>query len=217
MLTHLTKTKRRVLGFLLNRLFGRTLDMTELRCQCGTNRKVEFYEYYRRWADERGKHYSQDDRFVITVQCRDCGRKTTYELHGMAIVGAPTRLSSGQLGADVGKVLQDLAGEATDCLSVNAYRGALALCRAAVEQALVEKNVKGHDLKAKIEAARKATPPLLGEQEATQAHAARLDGNEGLYEAEPFSQSQAVLALVSCIEVVNHLATQASIPASATP
>src|SRR3990167_10452535 len=108
MISHWTKTKRLVLGFLLKRLFGRALDMPELRCECGTSRKVEFYEYGRNWIGPNGEHYNADDRFVITVRCRDCDRKTTYEMHGMAIVGAPTRLASGQLEAEVPQIAQSL-------------------------------------------------------------------------------------------------------------
>jgi len=205
---------RRMLDFLklqwtLLQLKRRRLVM-ELRCAwCGDSRELQL-AHYRRTASDGIYVY---DRLLVTIHCKQCRRDTTYEIEGMAVIGAPTRLMTGQIAEGIPAEVKSLVEEATRCFYAQAYRAVVALCRSAVEEALDQKNVPGRYLDDKITNARNSNPAILDEQQETQATAARLAGRNALHRGQQVNQTQAVLAVTSTVELVNHIAVQQPLPA----
>ena len=86
------------------------------------------------------------------------------------------------------------------------------MCRAAVEQALDNKNVTARDLFKKIEGAKEHG--LLGDVQVSQAHGARISGNEALHQMGAVSQAEEMLTLTSCVGLLNHINGQKPLPPS---
>ena len=117
----------------------------------------------------------------------------------------------GDLKEDVAPNTKEMINEAVLCFFGSSYRGVVAFCRSALEEALEAKNVKGDDLFKKIEAAKKGE--LLGDVEVSQAHGARLVGREALHRMGIVSQAQGMLALAATVDLLNHITKQKPLPA----
>ena len=79
------------------------------------------------------------------------------------------------------------------------------MCRAAIEESLDKKRVKGKDLFEKIE---NAKGTYLGDGEVAIATGARLIGRDALHHGLEVTLTQAAVMLSATAEVVNHIAQQ---------
>jgi len=100
--------------------------------------------------------------------------------------------------------------EALLCLYGASGRGTVAFCRSAVEEALAHKNVPGSSLDQKIKNAK----TILGDEERTLANGARLTGRNAIHRMAEATNSQAMLALTTTADLLNHIAQQTPLPAS---
>ena len=146
-----------------------------------------------------------------TVTCEHCGSQTVFKLKQNSIRYYPGGIESG-LTSQAAANAKEMVEEAHRCFYGGSYRGVVAFCRSAVEEALDDKNVTGSDLNQKTERARKATPPILGDEEVSMSHGARLTGRNAIHRMAEVSERQAMLALTAASELVNHVAQQPAIP-----
>lgn len=144
--------------------------------------------------------------------CGYCGKKGVFEISGRnEVTFAPGTMlgSEDDLDQVVPVGARDAYREALLCYYGAAYRGTIAMCRSAVEEALDGIGVEGRDLYAKVDDAK--SKGLLGDEEISLAHSARLTGRDVLHRGRAVDQGQATHALIATFDLVNHIASQTAI------
>ncbi len=158
--------------------------MPEITCvKCGTRHGITHQGYlYGNQRVPNGKVrgvltcYAPQERG--RAEDTPCHGETLFELTQNAISWAPGQLFREGLAPHITSITRGLFAEALQAYYGGAYKGTVALCRSAIEQALDEKNVRGRDLWAKIE---NCPDDILGSSEKTKADSARLDGRDALH------------------------------------
>ncbi len=140
-----------------------------------------------------------------------CNARTVFEITGDSVSFLPGKLFEEGLAANVSNEVRELFNDGLRAFYGKSYRGTIALCRAALEQALDEKGASGHNLSEKIN---KCQGAILGVQETNQAHAMRLDANEALHALKNVNATYALGGLTTTVTLVNHIASKP--PMSAT-
>lgn len=203
---------RKMVGFLRRR--KEEEEMLVITCAyCGATREISVHNSSQ-WIDNRPHTHTHYDEFSIVVTCGACGKKTLIGLEGDRIVFMPGKLFEEEIDKRLSLNTRELFNDAILAFYGNAFRGTVALCRSCVEDALNSKNAgKPHDsLDDRIPIARAGG--LLGDQEVTQAHAARLAGRNTLHRGMSVNKTQALLALRATLDLLNHIASKPSLPAS---
>lgn len=184
--------------------------MVTLRCPyCKQPRQIEH-----KGAEHRDKDTSElrIDRFNIVLICCVCQRRSVYGVEDNSIVFNPERTFDEDLASDVHELTREMFDEALLCFYGTSFRGTVAMCRSSVEAALESKNVAGRDLYHKITNAKESK--ILGDEQVSHAHLARLYGRDALHHMKNVSQSQAQLILGATVQILNHIAQQETLPAS---
>jgi len=156
------------------------------------------------------------DRSTIRAAftCGNCGGVSVFEMRGDNIITFnPGRMVNGpdELGSATPERAREAYSEAMLCYYGAAYRGTVAMCRSAVEEALDDKGAKGRDLHTKVEDA-KSRLNILGDEEVALAQGARLVGRNALHRGASVTQTQATVALGATFDLVNHIASQTPSP-----
>lgn len=151
-----------------------------------------------------GWGWIEKDQLFATLVCGKCGYSTAFILHGSNALGWIEKKDTyGALVTKASAAVKQVFREAELSYSGRAYRAAATMCRACVEQALVEKGHKKGSLEQKINAAKRANH--LGYQEYMIAHGSRLVGNEAVHLKEDLSPSDIPALLSAAVVIVNHL------------
>lgn len=186
------------------------VEMAILRCvYCGSERVIDNSGYYNRKVTSE---LLLDDTIRGYLSCGHCGLRTIFELQGKTLTFLPGRAVEENLTNDVDDNAREMFEEALLCLYGGSGRGVVAFARSAVEEALSAKRVEGKNLDAKIPNAKKHG--ILGDEEASQVHGARLSGRNALHRMQEVSQLQAMIALSATVFLLNHIAEQEPVPAS---
>lgn len=187
--------------------------MADIQCvHCGQAREIENdFEGYR-FQSPGGTILLRQDIIRATLRCGSCQKSTVFAMTGNAVSFHAGRLFESDVDENVDDDVKEMFTEALLCFYGQGFRGTVAVCRAAVEQALDNKNVTGRDLFGKIEGAKEHG--LLGDVQFSQAHGARIAGNEALHQMGAISQAEGMLALTSCVGLLNHISRQEPLPVS---
>ncbi len=171
-------------------------EMADLICDwCGKTRELNHrLSMYR--------HGEDPDVIRGVLTCRECGGKTIFGMTNNAVSFYPTKSAYGQLQNAPGEV-RDRFLDAELCYYGTGFRGAVAMSRATVEQALKDKGHTKGNLEDKIDAALKAGD--LTERESMLAHGSRLVGNAALHKAKTIEPSDVPSVLSAAVSIVNHL------------
>lgn len=181
-------------------------DMPIMTCDwCGNERAIALAR-----SVSEGR-LDVEDAIQGAFVCGECGKRSAFTLRGQAIVFRPGKLFIEDIGAQVPVLVVELVQEAAFCFYGASNRGAVAMCRAAVEEALKTQGCKGNDLNALIVDAEKRG--VLGDEQVSHAHAARLAGNATIHKGRVVSPSEAMLAISAAVTLVNHIAQQPPMPA----
>lgn len=136
------------------------------------------------------------------VFCARCKKPTVFAMEHDALVWRPGKLDMpGVQGAP--PLAVEMLNESRLCYGVAAVRGAVAMSRAAVEQALKAKGIIKGTLEQKIDEAK--GEGLLDDREVSLAHSSRLIGNEALHDAVAIDLSLVPAALSAAIAIVGSL------------
>ena len=170
-----------------------------------------------RLIEQTARHLGSDNDKVLykdelssVLTCGACGKKSFFRLmNGYALTFLPGKIITEDLRNDVAPNATEMFQEAMLCFYGSSGRGTFAFCRAAVEEALAEKNVKGANLDSKI---KNAPNSILGDEEKTMA--TRLTGVNAIHRMATVNDSGAMLALMTTTSLLNHIAQQAALPES---
>ena len=192
-------------------------EMPEIVCVgCGNEHGLIYQGYV--WAG--GRNPGGSIRGVLTchrpidpnnLNSSNCNQKTVFELTRNAVTWAPGNTFKEGLRQDVAEDAKEMFREALLCFYGGSGRGTVVMCRSTVEEALTEKNVTGDNLDARI---KNAPDSILGDEERTSANGARLTGRNAAHRMAEVTTAQAMLALVTTVDLVNHIAQQSALPAS---
>ena len=141
------------------------------------------------------------------LTCGHCDKITVFEMKGNELTYLPGKIFQEDMRHEVPENVAESLIEAVLCFHGTAYRGTVAMCRSAVEDALDTKGAKGNNLDQKIVDGQNRLQ-ILGYEEIAQAHGARLAGRNALHRGAAVSQSQAMLALQTTLDLLNHIALQ---------
>lgn len=136
---------------------------------------------------------------------RSCKERTAIEMRGTDLVFVSDKETFGRLNSEVPKVVHVMHMEAKLCFWGGAYRAVPGMCRSCIEQSLSEKGVKGRDLNEQIE---NAPQNILGDEEKTLAHGARLTGRNTLHRMREVTRTQALVMISATTDLVNHIVGQ---------
>ena len=187
--------------------------MADIQCaHCGQARSIMNGFTGHKFQAQGANALVRQDLIRATLRCGRCEMSTVFEMTGSAVSFHAGQLFESDLDRNVDDDVREMFLEALSCFYGQGFRGTVAMCRAAVEQALDNKNVNGRDLFKRIEGAKEHG--LLGDVQVSQAHGARLSGNEALHQMGAVSQSQGMLALTSCVDLINHINLQEPLPES---
>ncbi len=177
---------------------------------CGRTRKID--QIVPGFGGGVTEDYIRQDVLRGSLTCGHCHNLTVFEIQENIIQYLPGRLYQGDIDEAVDENAREMLKEAILCFYGASYRGAVSFCRAAVEEALEAKGIKGEDLNAKIINAEKAK--FLTDDEISLAHAARLIGRNALDRLALLSALQAVGSLTNAIDLTNIIALKRPAPAS---
>lgn len=150
----------------------------------------------------RGADIHTRDVYRVMLKCGKCGGRTIYQQTGHAMTFNPGRGAYGHLESASGLAKSKFL-DAELCYYGTGYRGAAAMCRAVVEQALKDKGYTKGRLDDKIDDALKQGD--LTPREHMLAHGSRLVGNDALHEAADITASDLPPALSATVSIANHL------------
>ena len=190
-------------------------EMPEIVCvDCGHSHEL----MYRGWVWGTTRHPSGSIRGVLTCyrpldpdavgREAPCEGQTLFQLTQNAISWAPGKLFQEDLKTEADNA-KEMFQEALLCFYGASNRGTVAMCRSAVEEALGDKNVPGRDLDSKI---KNAPAYILGPEEISMANGARLSGRNVLHHMAQVTHTQAMVALTTTIDLINHIAQQEPMP-----
>ena len=169
--------------------------MADLVCNhCGQVRVLEM-----RHATHQAGEGPDIMRGVLT--CRSCGQHTVFGMQGNAINFYPAQ-NPGAFTPQVPSGVREMWHDAELCLHGAGFRGAAAMARAAVEEALEQKGFQGV-LEEQIAAA--MAQGILTDQEGMLAHGSRLAGNAALHKETSLDLSVVSVSLSAAVQIVNHL------------
>lgn len=154
-------------------------------------------------------------RGTLTCKSEDrsgqpCEGVTVFEVVDDAVTFYPGRLFEPDIGRDIAINALAMLGEAVLCFYGSSYRGVVAFCRSAAEEALTAKDVPGRDLDAKI----KRAGDYLSDEERSLANAARITGRNVLHHLAVVSKANALGALTNSIDFLDAVSAKESFPAS---
>ena len=156
-----------------------------------------------------GRTLSRKEPSLIgRYQC-DCGFRIAFEFLRDDTIRVREPLASPDVSS--GDVFR-LFDEAALAYWALAYGASLIMARACVEASLKEKNVPGYGLKEIISNAEKSN--LLDARQVTQAESAKLYGDDIVHNLLTVTQLEALLALHATVQLVEHIARQAPLPAT---
>ena len=104
--------------------------------------KGQTYEYSGT-ASHNARTRQRYDVFHVTVECAECRQWSVYTLTQDGVIFNPGKLFEEGIREEISDSAKTMLQEATRCFFGNSFRGTLAMCRAALEQALTDKNVTG--------------------------------------------------------------------------
>ena len=178
--------------------------MGAIRCfQCGKARNISNSAFH--WPPNV-------DILKGVLICGDCKTSNVFEMTGDHMSYLPGALFATGYLSTVPSTVRELINEAAFCFYGTAYRGAVAMCRSAVEEALEQKGISGGSLFAKIENAE--THGVLGDEQIALAHSARLSGRSVLHRGATVTQPQGLAALNATLDLVNHISQQPQVLAT---
>ena len=169
--------------------------MAQLVCQnCGKERELRV---------EHNEHLRDDAADIIrgVLTCFACNQRTPFGMRNNAINFYP----AGELGTftpNVPTLVKEMWADAELCLYGAGFRGAVAMARATVEEALEQSGFKGR-LEDQITAAK--AKGALTDREAMLAHGSRLAGNDALHREASLDISIVPTALGAAVQIANHL------------
>ena len=169
--------------------------MAQLVCQnCGKERELTVVHH---------EHLRDDAADIIrgVLTCFACNQRTPFGMRNNAINFYP----AGQLGTftpNVPEIVKDMWLDAELCLYGAGFRGAVAMARATVEEALEQRGFKG-TLEDQIKAA--LAKGALTDREGMLAHGSRLAGNAALHKEASLDISIVPTALGAAVQIANHL------------
>lgn len=142
------------------------------------------------------------------ITCVGCFEKTVFEMSGNTAVYLPGRLFSEDLQPGIPKPIQSSFNEALLCFYGGANRGAVAMCRTALEEHLDFKGIKvppntKDDLYNKVIAAKDAG--AFTDWEVSQAQGTRLIARDGLHRSQEVTNTEAQVAIGVTVQLLNHL------------
>jgi hypothetical protein len=102
--------------------------------------------------------------FKGIIKCSECGYERPFVLYGESISLLGSELpgqQSSKLSANVPNDIRDDLKEAEDAYFNQCYKASAAMCRRAVQLALIDKGIQDKGLKTMIEEAKNNQPPIL--------------------------------------------------------
>ena len=171
-------------------------EMAELACDwCGHVRMLQ-------WM---APSHASAGRDIIrgVLKCRLCDKETIFGMTDNSKSFYPTKGVYGELSGKIPPKVEALFKDAELCFYGGGFRGAVAMCRACVEDALEQTGVKTGRLEDMIDEAE--STKMLGKTEFMLAHGSRLTGNAALHKAETLEPSSIPAVLSATIMIVNHL------------
>ncbi len=182
--------------------------MAEIPCAwCGRTRTVSLDNLSHTYMQTR---FSQD---IVrgTLTCAFCQKHTLFEMTGNDATYLPGQLYQEDLEPNVPESAREAFEDALKAMLGSCYRGTVALCRSAIEEALDAQYVPGNNL---FEKASKAKGTILRDIEFSHADGARVLGRDALHKGKPVSMSEAELAIIITVQLLNHIAERPPYPAS---
>lgn len=189
-------------------------EMPEITCVgCNRGHFLRYHGY--EWAGDRVNHgiirgllichapVKREGRFEKEQPCKT---SSVFEITGDSVSFLPGKLFQEDLDRRTPDEAQACFQEGLLAFYGQAHRATVAMCRSAVEASLDSKRVSGRDLYEKIPNAQRMG--IIGDEEVSQAQAARLTGRDALHHGRLVSQSQALLALTATLQFLNHVAQQ---------
>ena len=165
-------------------------EMALITCiRCGSQKRINVLY--------RGSTTSTDDVLRGTLTCKReiekrtgelCNGMTVFEMVDEGITFYPGRLFDEDIHLGVAESANEMLMEALLCFYGSSYRGVVAFCRSAAEEALDAKDVPGANLDAKI----KKAGDYLSAEERALANAARLTGRNALHHLAVVSTANAL-------------------------
>lgn len=146
-----------------------------------------------------------NDRDILsgTVICGDCGTENLFRLRGEIIEYRHDPTMYGALPIGASGVTRDLFTEAIQCFINRTFRACASMCRATLEQTLVDHGYESGTLETRINAAKE--DDLLDEEQVAVAHGSRLMGNRALHRAPNTQPGPALGAIGAVVSIVEHI------------
>ncbi len=150
----------------------------------------------------------QKDRIQGVFICGKCSNSNAFGMEGNVVVFVPGDLFTESLTANVGPDAQEMFGEALRCFYGSSYRGAIAMCRSAVAEGILGKQIgkRSDSLDALIKEA--VSQNRLDSTDETKADYARLLGRGVVHRMLSVSGTEAMITLQSTAELLNTIARQ---------
>jgi hypothetical protein len=179
-------------------------EMAQITCvKCGNDCEVQINPNVRAMT-KGGQPINPPEQIRGVFICSRCHSQTVFELTGNSVTFMPGRLFTADLSPNAPAKAVDSFQDAVFCFYGQGYRGAVGMCRSAIEDSLDAKGAQGSDLFQKIEYS-KTTLGILGDEQVAEAQAARLIGRNALHRGMEVSPTQAMLALSGTIDLINYL------------
>jgi len=178
--------------------------MAQVNCTgCGNYCVIQLTASVIRIARE-GITNASPDKIRGVYICPQCTTQTLFEQTGDALTFMPGAMFSEDMSPNAPDQVKDAFQDALRCFYGQGHRGAVGMCRSAIEESLDAKGAKGNDLYQKIEFA-KNTLGILGDEQVAAAQAARLIGRNALHRGMDISPTQAMLALQATLDLINYI------------
>lgn len=171
--------------------------MAELACaHCGKIRELQ--------RIVRVSHVGEKDDLIRGVlTCRGCDKQTVFGMRNNAIDFYPGKDMFGEPHKNAPVEVKDAYTEAVLSFYGAAYRSAVSMARACLEQSLLGRRIKEDKLEKMIEEAFSAK--LITQEHQMLAHGSRLVGNNALHKAKVIVPVEAQVALSAVVQIVNYL------------
>lgn len=178
--------------------------MAQIGCtKCGNYCEIQVTASMARVLRE-GITTAQPETIRGVFICSQCSTQNVFEMAGNTITFLPGALFVQDLTTKAPSGVVSSFNDALRCFYGQGYRGTVAMCRSAVEDALDARGAKGNDLSQKIHHAQN-TLGIVSYEEVAAAQNARLIGRNALHRGMEINHTQAMLALQGSLDFINFL------------
>lgn len=184
---------------------NREEQMAEIMCNdCGRIRELQ-----NRHPDEiTVENVSRRDIVQGVVICARCEARTVFELTGNTLTFAPKRLFEADVDDEVAENAKEMFSEALRCFYGTSYRGAIAMCRSAIAEGILGKQIGKRRDSLDVLIKEAVSQKVLDSTDETKADYARLLGRGVVHRMLSVSGTEAMITIQSTAELLNTIARQ---------